>query len=260
MFLCAQLLAAIVRPEAALSLARQLCRHVRVMVLASQAHFRRRQKIAMLLRPEWRERVIADLGGWKRIRRWTKRQAVIDAAPPEKTYQTIRHPAADEEETARRAHMRELMKANAHPLILRDPCRMDFDGWFRLPPQARLVNPIADPDYDYDFDPRRMADFRGIKTPITVWPEEFRAAAEVRPYVEEETPKHIAPDTDPRALATLRIQYHRRPAPIQPAQNDNVPADTGKAYASRAPPRIRGSPKTALRRARLGGALARAKT
>jgi hypothetical protein len=256
-FLCAQLLAAIVHPDAALSLARQLRRHVHVMIQASQAHFRRRQKIAMLLRPDWRERVIADLGGWKRLRRWTKRQAAIEAAPPDKAYQTLRHPAADEEETARRARMRELMKANTHPLILRDPCRMDFDGWFRLPPQARLVNPIADPDYDYDFDPRPMADFSGLKTPITVWPEEFRAAAEVRPYVGEETPKHVAPDADPRALAALRIQYHRRPAPIRPAQNDNVPADTGKAYASRAPPRIRGSPKTALRRARLGGALAR---
>jgi hypothetical protein len=256
--LCAQLLAAIVHPDAALSLARQLRRHVRVMVQASQAHFRRRQKIAMLLRPEWRERVIADLGGWKRIRRWTKRQAEIDAAPPEKTYHTIFHPAADKEEIARRAHMRELMKTNTHPLILRDPCRMDFDGWFRLPPQARLVNPIADPDYDYDFDPRPMADFTGLKTPITVWPEEFKAAAEVRPYIEVESPKHVVSDIDPGALAPPRLRYRRRPAPIRPAQNDNVPADTGKAYASRAPPRIRGSPKTALRRARLGGALARA--
>jgi hypothetical protein len=207
-FLCAQLLAAIVHPDAALSLARQLRRHVRVMIQASQAHFRRRQKIAMLLRPDWRERVIADLGGWKRLRRWTKRQAAIEAAPPEKVYEKVFHPAADEEEAARRAHMRELMKANTHPLILRDPCRMDFDGRFRLPPQARLANPIADPDYDYDFDPRPMADFTGLKTPITVWPEEFRAAAEIKP-LEEENEAAVPPDVvDPDASEGCKVRRH----------------------------------------------------
>jgi hypothetical protein len=280
-WLCAQLLAAIVHPEAALALARQLRRHVRVMIQTSQAHFRRRQKIAMLLRPDWRERVIADLGGWKRLKRWTKRQAVIEAAPPEKAYQSIRHPAADEEERERRAHMRELMKANAHPLILRDPCRMDFDGWFRLPPQARLVNPIADPDYDYDFDPRPLADFRGIKTPITVWPEEFRAAAEVRPYASEEereeevaSIKDVTPDTDPGSLPSQQIRYCREPTIFSIAQNDNIPIvapkrilaqgrddkgqdNKGMGYFSRAPPRIRGSPNPARRQecllaARLG--------
>ena len=206
--LCTQLLAAIVRPDAALALAQTLRRHVRVMIQASQANFRRRQKIAMLLRPEWRERVITDLGGWKRLKRWTKRQAQIDAAPPEKTYQTIRHPAADEEESARRAHMRELMKANAHPLILRDPCRMDFDGGFRLPPQARLVNPIADPDYDYDFDPRPLADFTGLKTPITVWPEEFRAAAEIRPLEEESEEAVPSGSVEPAAPEGCKVRRH----------------------------------------------------
>ncbi|WP_415811929.1 hypothetical protein, partial [Litorimonas haliclonae] len=41
--LCAQLLAAIIHPDAALALARQLRRHVRGMIQASQAHFRSRQ-------------------------------------------------------------------------------------------------------------------------------------------------------------------------------------------------------------------------
>ncbi len=207
-FLCAQLLAAIAHPDAALSLARQLRRHVRVMIQASQAHFRRRQKIAMLLRPDWRERVIADLGGWKRLRRWTKRQAEIDAAPPEKSFERVFRPAGNEEEEERRAHMRELMKANTHPLILRDPCRMDFDGGFRLPPQARLVNPIADPDYDYDFDPRSLADFTGLKTPITVWPEEFRAAAEIRPLEEEIEEAVPADAVEPAAPEGCKV---RRP-------------------------------------------------
>ncbi|WP_416877767.1 hypothetical protein [Litorimonas sp.] len=261
-WLCAQLLAAIVHPEVTLSLARQLRRHVRVMIQASQAHFRRRQKIAMLLRPDWRERVISELGGWKRLRRWTKRQAAIDAAPPEKTYHTIFHPAADEEEAARRAHMRELMKANAHPLILRDPCRMDFDGWFRLPPQARLVNPIADPDYDYDFDPRPMADFTGLKTPITVWPEEFRAAAEIRP-LEEESEEAVPPDVvEPAAPKDCKVRrhifFHEVPREAPPSAQEPIFLEKQTLFFFvRAPPRIRGSPNPARRQecllaARLG--------
>ena len=263
--LCAQLLAAIVHPDAVLALAQTLQRHVRVMIQASQAHFRRRQKIAMLLRPDWRERVITDLGGWKRLRRWTKRQAAIEAAPPEKIYEKVFHPAADEEETARRGHMRELMKANAHPLILRDPCRMDFDGGFRLPPQARVVNPIADPDYDYDFDPRPLADFTGLKTPITVWPEEFRAAAEIKP-LEEEIEEAVPPDavesTAPEGCKVRRhMFFHKVPREVPPSAQEPIFLEKQiLLFSVRAPPRIRGSPNTALRRARLGGALARAKS
>ena len=267
--LCAQLLAAIANPESALALAQTLRRHVRAMIQASQAHFRSRQKMAMLLRPDWRERVISELGGWKRLRHWAYRQEVLEIVPPSKTYKPPYPPVPDEEELERRARMRELMKASIHPLILRDPCRMDFEGWFRLPPQTRLKNPINEHpqyyDYEYDFDPRPVADFTGIKTPITVWPEEFRAAAEVRPAMEgrereEEEPsiKDVTPASDPGSLPSQQIGYCRGPIAFSIAQNDNISRDSEKAYASRAPPRIRGSPNITLRQATLGGALSRA--
>ncbi|WP_415810610.1 hypothetical protein [Litorimonas haliclonae] len=281
--LCAQLLAAIIYPDAALTLARQLRRHVRGMIQASQAHFRSRQKMAMLLRTDWRERVISELGGWSRLRLWTYRQEALEVVPPSKTYKPPDHPAPDAEEFERRARMRELMKASIHPRILRDPCRMDFDGWFRLPPQIRLKNPINEHpqyyDYEYDFDPRPVANFTGIKIPITVWPEEFRAAAEVRPAMDERereeelaSIKVVTPDTDPGSLPSQQLGYCRGSPIFPPVPNDNVPIvapkripaqgrdDKGqenerKPYASRAPPRIRGSPKTVLRQAPLGGAL-----
>ena len=267
--LCAQLLAALIHPGAALRVTYQLRRHVRVLIQASQAHFRARQKTDMLLCPSWRERVISELGGWKRLRRWAKRQAAIAAAPREKAYETCLHPAKDDAERERRALMRELMKANAHPLILRDPCRMDFDGEFRLPPQIRLVNPLADPDYDYDFDARPWADFSGVRTPITVWPEEFKAAAEARPHVKAgesiSLPLPVTPDIDPGASPSQGATNGRKPIIFLPVLTDTLPRiaglkilasgrydtgkayNTGKGYASRAPPRIRGSPNLLLR-------------
>ena len=250
--LCAQLLAAILHPSAALALAGQLRRHVHVMVQAAQIHFRARQKTEMLLRPHRRERVICELGGWKRLRRWTRRQAEIDAAPPEKNYERVFHPAADAEKRARRIRMRELMRANTHPLILRDPCRMDFDGWFRLPPQVRLVNPIADPDYDYDFDPRPMGDFRGIKTPITVWPQEFRAAAEIRP-LEEESEEAVfrdsaEADASKRREVRRQLVFHEvpKPAPL-PAPEPVFLEKQILFFFVRAPPRRRGAPNPTCR-------------
>ena len=275
--LCAQLLAAIAHPKAALALARQLQRHVRVMVQASQQHFRQRQKAAMLWHPAWREQVIRGLGGWKRLKRWTSRQAAIEAASlgqgREKLYETAIHPVSDDDEVQRRIWMRELMRANIHPRILRDPCRMDFDGWFRLPPQKRLTNPIADPDYEYDFDPRPIADFSGVKAPILIWPEEFKAAAELRPVGKEEEEGKtcnlfVTPVPDPGALRMQDRRYRRGLILSLFAQNDNIPPaemtripthireskdrdDKAKGYSSRAPPCIRGSPNNTLRQALL---------
>lgn len=259
--LCAQLLAAIIHPDAALTLARQLRRHVRVMIRVSQAHFRARQKMAMLLRPDWRETVIADLGGWSRLRLWTYRQEALEVVHPSKTYKPPDHPAPDAEELERRARMRELMKANIHPRILRDPFRMDFEGWFRLPPQTRLKNPINEHpqyfDYEYDFDPRPMADFSGIKTPITVWPEEFKAAAEARPLDVEEPTTLVTPDTYRKPPLSHAMRFCKQPGIFPPPQNRNIPRDREKAYAPRAPPRIRCSPNVTLRQAPLGGVLLR---
>jgi len=216
----------------------------------------------MLLRPNWREKVIADLGGWKRLRLWTFRQEALEVVHTSKIYRPPDHPVPDAEELKRRARMRELMKANIHPRILRDPFRMDFDGWFRLPPQTRLKNPINEHpqyfDYEYDFDPRPMADFRGIKTPITVWPEEFRAAADVRPMGIGETTAIVIPDSYKRRLLSDAMLFSRKPIDFLSVQSVSILPDSGKAYASRAPPRIRGSPNNTLRQARLGGALSRA--
>jgi len=217
----------------------------------------------MLLRPSWREKVIADLGGWKRLKRWAMRQAEIESAPPETAYETVFHPAEGPEEMARRARMRELMRPNVHPGILRDPYRIDFDGWFRLPPQLRLTNPIADADYEYDFDPRPMANFIGIRTPITVWPDEFKAAAEVRPLGVDDRVADVSREFTEEPLTEEgevgRSQFFCGHAAEVPSKA-REPVFSEKPilfFHVRAPPRIRGSPNITLRQARLGGALSR---
>jgi len=195
---------------------------------------------------------------------------------PDKIFKPIRHPAVNAEEAARRARMRKLMKANIHPRILRDPCRMDFEGCFRLPPQKRLKNPINEHpqyyDYDYDFDARPRADFSGIKTPIVVWPEEFRAAAQVRSLEVEETRPLAAVDTGPKSSLLRCIQYRKRLRLIPPMAIDNSffgkvesrpPQDTEDkpesddraAYSSRAPPAYAAPQRAVLCQAPLGGAL-----
>lgn len=233
------------------------------MIGASQKHFRQRQKTDMLFHPNWRERVIAELGGWKRLARWTKRQAAIEAASAHhraKAYQTVIHPVSVEE-VARRAWMRDLMNANVHPRILHDPCRMDFDGWFRLPPQTRLTNPIADPDYEYDFDPTRRADFTGVSAPIMVWPEEFTAAAELRPFIEERG-RHEA--IEQVVTVSPRLSHGPQYDAVgeiffaifmifsllleQVFSRGRLPF-----FHVRAPPRIRGSPIFIRRQIRFGG-------
>jgi len=107
-------------------------------------------KAKMLACPGWRARVIADLGGVRKLALWN---AAMDRAikrardrrtlwrPPQRACGaqiiTRETAAADAREAARRAHIRACAKACVNPAILIDPFRVDQDGLFRLPPVPR---------------------------------------------------------------------------------------------------------------------------
>ena len=187
-------------------------------------------KAKMLACPGWRARVIADLGGVRKLALW---QAAMGRAlkrehdracfwqPPAPlpgaqiiTPATI---AAAEFEAARRAHIRNCAKACANPRILKDPFRVDQDGLFRLPPvpRAPAVKDQTAAPREYTFDPRKITNLTGAFAPAMVWPAEFYIA-ELGGSAEEDTVKALA--FGPTCGAKRR-PARRDPADCRPQKN-----------------------------------------
>jgi hypothetical protein len=122
----------------------------------------------MLRHPEWRLKVIKDLGGVDKLIRLWKR-----LSEPRETFKR-RKVKLTYEEKRYREHIQRIAKAHAHPNIYRDPFRVDQDGEFRLPPMPRRASdkPKRKPS-PYNYDARPVVDFKGLKQPIMVWPDEF---------------------------------------------------------------------------------------
>ena len=166
--LCYLMIAMISCASTALKIGRQLQREVRQIAIAASQLKRYELKLDMLRHPDWRLKVIKDLGGvetlirlWKRLsesRETFKRQKI------KLTYEEMRY----------RQHIQRIAKAHAHPNIYRDPFRVDQDGEFRLPPMPRRASgkPKSKPS-PYNYDARPVVDFKGLKQPIMVWPNEF---------------------------------------------------------------------------------------
>jgi len=131
-------------------------------------------KLRMLASKAWREGVLKDLGGEAALKRWDKRMSSYKVALylramglPEKSdaqTETVwrKTPERIAKELRQIAHAKRCARATAHPLIIRDPFRVDFDGQFRLAPVPRLKGTrrspeevlATDPDYmeRYDYD------------------------------------------------------------------------------------------------------------
>jgi len=88
------------------------------------------------------------------------------------------------EELRQKAHAQKCAKACAPSGTFLDPCKLDSDGWFRLPPFPRLCGP-RDPErmwttpfyienYHYEGLPTKY--LTGANAPIMVWPAEFETA------------------------------------------------------------------------------------
>jgi hypothetical protein len=158
-------------------------------------------KLRMLASKTWRERVLKELGGEAALKRWDERMSNYRVAIYLRAMGLLEKSDAPKErvwrKTAERiakelwqiAHAQKCAKAAAHPLIFRDPFRVDFDGQFRLAAVLCLrgtrrspeVILATDPYYmeRYEYDAMRVTKMTGFYAPVVIYPAEFRAAARV---------------------------------------------------------------------------------
>ena len=184
------------RPQAVLAISRRVARLVSayVKVATHNAHLRR--KVDMLVSPEWRSRVLEDLGGLKALARWDdavtraqmRREGYLGQGQGQRTPHKEepiwwRSPERIAESERLKAHARDCARACANPHTLRDPYKMDRDGLFRLAPlpreprkDARKVTIYsAQTIGDYPFNAMAVYKPDGLG-PAPVWPIEFYAA------------------------------------------------------------------------------------
>lgn len=178
---------------AVLEAASKTRRAVQAFCKAELANHQRRLKLEMLSHKHWRRLVLKELGGARALVRWRAamnrcelRREALEGAPRRELEPSVwrKTPERMAEELRRKAHARKCAKATVHPRITRDPCRMDFEGQFRLPPLPRLCGP-RDPDaawttpfdiMEYDYNAVPVTRLSGYNAPVMVWPAEFEAA------------------------------------------------------------------------------------
>ena len=151
------------------------------------------RKIAMLSDRAWRERVLKELGGLRRLRMWEEAQKRLEQRalarsdrpspkPQPSVPSWLYTPERLAESERLKAHVRKCTRVGLSPLVTRDRFKMDFDGMFRLPPLPRIASSARSVKVytknsivDYDFNPVPFAKLSGFG-PAMVWPVEFYAA------------------------------------------------------------------------------------
>ena len=166
---------------------------VREFCKADLANHQQDLKLRMLGHKYWRRLVLKELGGPRALKRWVKamarcaarREKMERTPPPEPKKSAWRKtPEVMAEELRQKAHAQKCAKACAPSGTFLDPCKLDSDGWFRLPPFPRLCGP-RDPDVmwttpfymeNYYYEGLPVKYLTGANAPIMVWPAEFEAA------------------------------------------------------------------------------------
>jgi len=146
------------------------------------------RKLSMLANPNWRERVLRELGGLRKLKLWeAAQQRVKERAkhPPRPDLYDrawLYTPERKAESERLKAQARLCAKACAPANIVRDRCKMDFDGMFRLAPLSRYSQKerkvriyTRDSLSDYSYNAIPFAQTQGLG-PATIWPIEFYAA------------------------------------------------------------------------------------
>lgn len=199
------------RMSLVLRYSQKAARLVRVLGRLSGANVLTRRKLDMLVDKAWRERVLRNLGGVRKLALWEAARNRI-AARRDAPVQPVRdeHPAwlytperlAESERL--KARKRDCVRASAHPNIVRDRVKVDFDGLFRLAPlprteriTRRAVIYTQNTISDYDWNPIPFAKVEGFG-PATVWPAEFYAAMELEAEVLEGTIEDRSTASSPR--------------------------------------------------------------
>ena len=177
---------------ASMRAARKVIRLVRVVtkIEAHNAHLR--LKLDMLSNKPWRDRVLKELGGVRKLKLWEAAKARIEA----RTAAPVKRPKPQgpawlytaeriAESERLKARKRACARASHNPLIMRDKCKLDFEGQFRLAPLPRgeraarqmrvyTQNTII----EYDWNPVPFQEEKGFG-PACVWPVEFYAAMKI---------------------------------------------------------------------------------
>ena len=149
---------------------KEVARFIRQVAIESEQADRYKRKLWMLRTKAVREKVFQDLGGIKAMMRWYSRPLEVEQMKRERKGLT-------QDEINYRIHFRFCAKQAHNPQIMRDPCKLDEEGVFRLPPIRRQHNPKPkEPTRapkEYDYDPRPVYEPFGFSEPIMVWPDEF---------------------------------------------------------------------------------------
>jgi len=174
-----------------LRLTHKVRRLVRAFTQLDRHNILLQRKLNMLSNAAWRERVLQELGGLRKLKLWeaakkrieVRRETLPKAAPiSEQTPAWLLTPERMAESERLKARSRLCGRATAHPLILRDRVKMDFDGLFRLAPlprgeraKRRVKVYTQNTIVDYDWNNIPFAKDTGFG-PASVWPAEFYAA------------------------------------------------------------------------------------
>ena len=178
---------------------------VRALIKAKMHNHHVDLKLRMLLNPQWRSRVLRELGGRHKLGLWMTRLMRLEgrlpsqrrARPVQSEPVWWRSPEHIAQSEALKAHARLCAKACAPQGIYRDPFKMDREGQFRLAPLPRLSANLSSgqprkaviytqltiSDYNYNAVPV----YRPQIGPASVSPFEFIAAARMDKAEEDNT-------------------------------------------------------------------------
>jgi len=170
----------------------KVVRLVRVFTKLEAQNVLTRRKLDMLIQKPWRERVLKELGGLRKLTLWEAAKARIEARQnmspkpvQDEAPSWLHTPERIAESERLKARVRECGRATAHPLVFRDKCKVDFEGEFRLAPlprgpmglrQVKVYTQNTIVDYVWNNIP--FAKEKGFG-PASVWPVEFYAAMEL---------------------------------------------------------------------------------
>jgi len=185
-----------------LRITHKVTRLIRTLTKLDTHNIHVKRKLEMLSHKPWRDLVLKELGGMRKLKLWEaaqkrimqriearKGQPIKDMPPQEPAWLYTPERIAESEQL--KAHAQRCAKACAPKRVFRDRCKMDFDGEFRLAPLPRseraprqmsvyTKNTII--DYEYNAIPFGMESAFG---PAMVWPSEFYAAMKVESEILE---------------------------------------------------------------------------
>ena len=211
------------RHEEVLTYSRKVLSLVRVFTRFEAQNILTRRKLDMLSHKPWRDRVLRELGGMRKLGLWEaahkRLQERAGRAPKVKTPNPAKlldpswlyTPDRIAESERLKARVRDYAKACAPERVVRDRVKMDFEGEFRLAPlprgerapRRRKVYTAASLT-EYDYNPLPFAPQSGFG-PATVWPAEFRAAMMVEARME---------DTEIEDIETEEVEEKKDTLPI----------------------------------------------